>query len=507
MTDVIETIFGESGWVHKNPVRGDHIRVCRGVYYHHGIFVSCDEVIHFTGTDDDSLLDWSKAQVLKTDLQQFLRGGTVEVKLYTGAERAKLYPVEDIVEYARDALGDTGYNPVFENCEHFANECAIGEHRSKQVERAKNLFDVLIGGIGGKTVGIFNAVTNFIGGLFNSSSGGGRRPTKTEKVKLAEIERDKQIKLAEVERDRQMNLADKEAARAKIERDAQLKLAEVQHAARMAEAAQREKLAEIERDKQIKLAEVERDRQMNLADKETARAKIERDAQLRLAALENERLQAEHAARMAEAAQQNELQLQLIDKDEERIRLMRDAQAELIKMQTMSQLAIERARVEGMTEIANQLVALQDKMLDVAQKRIAIIEAGALPIVREIENFYAEVGDKITAASDEYNTKKLPQLLKLLGQYERGSTEHEIFTAQINDDRLRQGKFIEQQMINVSERQNLVLQSFLSSKEKILAQTNQIVQCLVAEVAASLSQTQKAQALPTADFKALPAAD
>ena len=66
----------EEIWVLKNPVRGDHIRVKRagGIYFHHGIFISVDEVIHFTGGDDDSILDWSKATVRQTDLKNFLRG-------------------------------------------------------------------------------------------------------------------------------------------------------------------------------------------------------------------------------------------------------------------------------------------------------------------------------------------------------------------------------------------------------------------------------------------------
>jgi len=34
-------------WAYKTPVRGDHIRVNRGMYNHHGIYITDDEVIHF----------------------------------------------------------------------------------------------------------------------------------------------------------------------------------------------------------------------------------------------------------------------------------------------------------------------------------------------------------------------------------------------------------------------------------------------------------------------------
>ena len=370
-------------WTFKNPQRGDHIRVCRmnGLYYHHGIFIADNEVIHFTGDDDDSVLDWSKARVIKTDLQNFLRGGEVEVKEYNDAEIDDLYPVEGIVNYARACLGDGNYNLVFNNCEHFANACTLGKYRSRQVE---DFF-------GGKDMGLWDSIKNFFGG--GSSS-------KNRSTSNYNYEPDK-----------------------------------------------------------VRVAEIERDTKLRLADKET-----------------------------------------------ERIELMRDAQLEFIKAQTLSQMAIDKARAEGMTATANQLAALQERMLDIAAKRIAIIEKGSLPIVREIENFYDEVGKKISANNDEYNTKKLPQLLSILEQYKEGSPAHKIYSAQIMADMERQGKFIDQQMARISERQNLVLQSFLSSKEKIINQTGQITQG-IAERLLPQGQAASLKALPKMDVKQLPSAD
>ena len=119
-----------------------------------------------------------------------------------------------------------------------------------------------------------------------------------------------------------------------------------------------------------------------------------------------------------------------------------------------------------------------------------------------------------TRIYEEYNTKKLPQLLKILSQYEKGSPGPEIFFAQINEDRARQGRFIERQMDRVSERQNLVLQSFLSTKEKIIEQTGQITQSvaegfLKRQVEGLLPQASSASlpALPPSDNKQLPCAE
>ncbi|MBR1807057.1 MAG: lecithin retinol acyltransferase family protein [Selenomonadaceae bacterium] len=172
-------------WHYGRPERGDHIRVNRmgGFYSHHGIFISPDEVIHFSREDGASL---SQVYVMKTDLKTFLAGGTLEVARYDDDE---VYPVDDVVEYARSCVGESGYNLLFDNCEHIAAESKIGEHRSRQVERA-------------------STVAKFV--LFGSSKK--RPPAKSDQVKLAEIERAAQIEYLQVQTqaraEGQMKLAD-----------------------------------------------------------------------------------------------------------------------------------------------------------------------------------------------------------------------------------------------------------------------------------------------------------
>ena len=199
-------------WVKKRPVMGDHIRVNRGIYCHHGIYVSDDEVIHFTGNEDDSILDWSKPEVISSDLDYFLKGDTLEVKEYTDDELEDLYPVDHIVQYARACLGDKGYNLVFNNCEHFANTCTLGRFRSRQVENVFGaLFDKGPVVYGGKNMGLIRKGIDFVKGLFGGNRGGGTRSTSNtnttynyepDKVKIAEIEANAQIRLAELDKDR-----------------------------------------------------------------------------------------------------------------------------------------------------------------------------------------------------------------------------------------------------------------------------------------------------------------
>lgn len=375
--DVTDYIEIKENWVRKKPVKADHIRVMRigGLYAHHGVYISDDEVIHFTGQDDDSILDWSKCEVIKTDLQTFLKGGTVEVKEYTDEEFQDLYSPEQIVIYARSCIGDKGYNLAFNNCEHFANVCTLGRFRSQQVER------VLMGKLPNEEdkskMGLFSKVGGFLKGLFGggSSGGGGSRSTTTyepDKVKVAQIEADTKIRLANMET--------------------------------------------------------------------------------------------------------------------ERIEIMKQARMDILEYETQCQVALEQAKAQGLNAMAQMIIAMQDKLNEVAEKRLQIIEKGSIQIIKEIETFYDEIGDKIQADNDKYNREKLPALLDILNQYEPGTTAFEIYSQQIQDDRKMQQQHYMKQIEAVSERQSMVISGFISSKEKIIEQTGQITQGMLDSVQAQVLQ-------------------
>lgn len=374
--DVTDFIEIKENWVKKKPVKADHIRVMRigGLYAHHGVYVSDDEVIHFTGKDSDSVLDWSKCEVVKTDLATFLKGGTLEVKEYTDEEFQDLYSPEQIVTYARSCIGDKGYNLAFNNCEHFANVCTLGRFRSQQVER------VLLGKLPNeeekKKMGLLGKIGGAIRGLFGGgSSGGGSRSTTTyepDKVKVAEIERDTKIQLANMET--------------------------------------------------------------------------------------------------------------------ERIEIMKQARIDILEYETQCQAALEKAKAQGLGVMAQIIVNMQDKLNEVAEKRLQIIEKGSIQIVKEIETFYDEMGDKIQADNDKYNREKLPALLDILNQYEPGTAAFEIYSQQIQDDRKMQQQHYMKQIDAISERQSMVISGFVSSKEKIIEQTGQITQGMLDSVQAQVLQ-------------------
>lgn len=363
MPILIDTDYSLSeSWVQKKPKMGDHIRVLRigGLYAHHGVYVSDEEVIHFTGKDDDSILDWSKPEVISSDLEYFLKDGVLEIKEYSDEEFPDLYSPEQIVTYARACLGDKGYNLVFNNCEHFANVCTLGRFRSNQVER------VLLGKLPNeqenKNMGILGTIGEAIKNLFsgNHSSGGSRSTTTYEpdKVKVAEIEADTKIRLAHMETDR--------------------------------------------------------------------------------------------------------------------IEIMKQARLDILQFETESQIALEQAKAQGLSVMAQTIATLQEKLNEVAEKRLLIIEKGSLQVVKDIENFYAELGNKIEEDKERYNTEKLPKLFSILEKYEEGSPSHKLYMKRIEEDMSLQSDYYIKQTAAISQRQSQIIDGFLQSKDKILEQTGQI---------------------------------
>ena len=122
-------------WEKKSPSYGDQIRVNRGLYFHHGIYVSDDEVIQYA-SPKGSEISPETALIISTSLAEFLKGGEVEVRKYNSDELKEVRSKEEIVKFARSQLG-TGlgeYHLLDNNCEHFSNYCAFGKKVSNQVD-------------------------------------------------------------------------------------------------------------------------------------------------------------------------------------------------------------------------------------------------------------------------------------------------------------------------------------------------------------------------------------
>ena len=124
---------------------GDHIRVKRRLYAHHGIYVNDCRVIDFSG--GRNIFEKPKALVQARTLKEFegKRGGAKNIE-YPGKFLGGLgfwpgpewkYPPGEVVKRAdalcRVAATQGAYRLSGSNCEHIATWCICGTYESKQV--------------------------------------------------------------------------------------------------------------------------------------------------------------------------------------------------------------------------------------------------------------------------------------------------------------------------------------------------------------------------------------
>lgn len=120
------------------PSKGDIVRVHRKEhYYHYGIAVDENTVVHFTALTEDITSNKKEMKIIETSLDKFLRGGQLEVQTPYDSRFTR----DQVVEKAKrwiDCVQFRGkyYNLTTNNCEHFARYCYYGSHSSKQVVQA-----------------------------------------------------------------------------------------------------------------------------------------------------------------------------------------------------------------------------------------------------------------------------------------------------------------------------------------------------------------------------------
>ena len=212
---------------------------------------------------------------------------------------------------------------------------------------------------------------------------------------------------------------------------------------------------------------------------------------------------------------ERDTKLRLANMENERIELMKQARLDILEYETQSNIALEKARAQGLAVMAQTIINMQDKLNEIAEKRLLIIEKGSMQVVREIETFYDELGTKLQEDNSMYNTEKLPELLSILGRYEEGTPSYKLYYKRIEEDQAMQVQYYTRQFDAIMARQSQVINGFLSSKDKIIEQTGQITagmldsiqkQTLALQDSTRIDDTAPA-ALPGSDRPALPQND
>lgn len=126
-------------WTLNEPKLGDIIRVKMGEFYHYGIYVSDDEIIQFGLPFTDPRRDSRLVEVCSSNIETFLDGKFLEVGKCERKDGKKRKPC-DVVNCARNRIGEKGYHILYNNCEHFAFECMFGKKASSQVDIVRQMW-------------------------------------------------------------------------------------------------------------------------------------------------------------------------------------------------------------------------------------------------------------------------------------------------------------------------------------------------------------------------------
>lgn len=112
---------------HEEPPLGAHLVTARFAYVHHGIYVGGGLVVHYAAFAKL----WCRGPVEEISLAHFADGRPLWIR----AVRSSGLPAVETVRRAHSRLGEDRYRFLSNNCEHLAEWCVNGEHRSPQVER------------------------------------------------------------------------------------------------------------------------------------------------------------------------------------------------------------------------------------------------------------------------------------------------------------------------------------------------------------------------------------
>jgi len=135
-------------------MKGDEIKVFCGYYFHHGIDVGKNKVIHYTTPEGKST---GKIKLRKTSIDHFSPTGIYFTVRYAEGE---CNSADKTVRIAEKWLKNSPkYDVIDFNCEHFARICKTNEWESIQSNFIKN--------IAGGTLAVLETVEGFVSDLWN----------------------------------------------------------------------------------------------------------------------------------------------------------------------------------------------------------------------------------------------------------------------------------------------------------------------------------------------------
>ncbi|XP_059147868.1 phospholipase A and acyltransferase 3-like [Physella acuta] len=130
---------------------GDIVKFNRGVYFHFALYIGKGKVIHLTAPDNCPGVSGSihprhvaslasvpvdKALVAEEDFFEVADGNKA---CKANKDEWPSFDLKTVLRKAKQSLGETEYNILTYNCEHFVNELKYGKKQSDQVNAGLGL--------------------------------------------------------------------------------------------------------------------------------------------------------------------------------------------------------------------------------------------------------------------------------------------------------------------------------------------------------------------------------
>ena len=152
-----------------------------------------------------------------------------------------------------------------------------------------------------------------------------------------------------------------------------------------------------------------------------------------------------------------------------------EAQKEIIQMNSKMQLLIMEAHQKGFEHSTKVLKDMMQSLNQIAQERLMLIENGHFEVVERIEKLYLGLEKEIRTDNDGFNIEQLPKMLEMLSKFEEGSSSARLYEKSIDKQIELNSDFFMKKLNALHERQKLMVESSIKSKEQVLEQSAQIV--------------------------------
>jgi len=152
-----------------------------------------------------------------------------------------------------------------------------------------------------------------------------------------------------------------------------------------------------------------------------------------------------------------------------------EAQKEIIQMNNEMQLMIMEAHQKGFEQSTKLLKEMMVSLNQIAQERLILIENGHFEVVEKIEKLYLGLEKEIREDNNDFNISQLPQMLEILSKFEVGSSSEKLYQKSVDKQIELNGTFFTQKLTALHERQKMMVESSIKSKEQVLEQSAQIV--------------------------------